>query len=203
VIRTVLWDADGVLQRVPGGFEESMRPAVEGRVADVGAFLTEAFHEERPALTGDVRWLDVLPGLLDRWGMGDCLEQVVGVWLTIEEVPGTHDLVRALRARGVRCCLTTNQDEHRASYMRRRFRYDDLFDEVFVSCELGAAKPDPAFFETVLARLRVPPEEVLFVDDGPANVEAARGVGLAAEVWSHDRGLATLRRVLAAHGLEG
>ena len=36
-VRTVLWDADGVLQRVPGGWEESMRPALEGRVDDITA----------------------------------------------------------------------------------------------------------------------------------------------------------------------
>ena len=60
----VLWDADGVLQRVPDGGEESMLPAVEARVEDLDGFLAETALEERPALRGEARWLDLLPGLL-------------------------------------------------------------------------------------------------------------------------------------------
>jgi putative hydrolase of the HAD superfamily len=67
-VRVVLWDADGVLQRVPGGGEESMRPAVQDRLHDVDAFLAEALREERPALTGEARWVEVLAQLLERWG---------------------------------------------------------------------------------------------------------------------------------------
>ena len=201
VIGTVLWDADGVLQRVPGGWEESMRPAVEGRVRDLDAFLAEAVTEERPALEGRVRWLDVLPGLLERWGIAAARDEVVAVWLSIEEVPGTHDLVRRLRAGGVRCCLATNQDVARAEVMRQRLGYDDLLDQLFISCELGAAKPDPVYFETVLDRLDVDPGSVLFVDDNPLNVESARALGMAAETWSHEAGLAALEALLASHGL--
>jgi len=201
VIGTVLWDADGVLQRVPGGWEESMRPAVEGRVRDVEAFLSEALTEERPALLGQVRWLDVLPGLLARWGMAEARDDIVAVWLSIEQVPGTHDLVRAVRATGRRCCLATNQDVDRASHMRRTLGYDDLLDELFVSCELGVAKPDPAYFETILGRLDVDPGSVLFLDDSPRNVESARAVGLAAETWSHEAGLPALEAVLATYGV--
>ncbi len=197
----MLLDADGVLQRVPHGWEESMRPALEGRVDDLDAFLAEAFRAERPALTGEVRWLDVLPGLLARWDASDAYDDVLRVWLSIEEVPGVHDLVRRLRAAGVRCCLATNQDVHRATVMREQLGYDALLDELFVSHELGAAKPDPAYFTAILGRLGVPPAEVLFVDDNPANVESARSVGLAAEVWSFREDLAVLEAHLSRHGL--
>jgi putative hydrolase of the HAD superfamily len=199
VISTVLWDADGVLQRVPGGWEESMRPAIEGRVHDVDAFLAEAVTEERPALEGRVRWLDVLPGLLERWGMAEARDDVVAVWLTLEEVPGTHDLVRRVREGGARCCLATNQDVVRAEVMRQQLGYDALLDELFFSYELGVAKPDPAYFETVLDRLGADPGSVLFVDDSPRNVESARALGLAAETWSHEAGLPALEAVLAAY----
>jgi putative hydrolase of the HAD superfamily len=202
VIDIVLWDADGVLQRVPGGWEESMRPAIEGRVRDVDAFLVEALREERPALEGRVRWLDVLPELLARWGIRDAYDEVVAVWLTIEQVPGTHELVRRVRDGGVRCCLATNQDVARADVMRRLLGYDDLLDHLFFSYDLGAAKPDPAYFETVLGRLGVDAGSVLFVDDSPRNVESARALGLAAETWSHEAGLPALEAVLASYGVQ-
>ena len=200
-VRTVLWDADGVLQRVPGGWEESMRPALEGRVDDVERFLLQAVAAERPALAGDVRWLDVLPDLLAQWGIAEAYDDVVRIWLSIEEVPGPRELVRDLRAAGVRCYLATNQDERRARHMREHLGYDDLLDGAFFSYDLRVAKPEPAYFSSILERLDLPAPEVLFVDDNAANVDAARSVGLAAEVWSYREELGSLRRHLARHGV--
>jgi putative hydrolase of the HAD superfamily len=97
--------------------------------------------------------------------------------------------------------LGTNQQAGRAAYMRDELGYDDLFDESFYSCELGAAKPDPAFFCRVLDRLGAAAPEVLFVDDNEANVVAARECGLAAEHWHLDEGVDLLRDRLAGHGL--
>ena len=199
-VGTVLWDADGVLQRVPGGAEESMRPAVEGLVDDVDAFLAEAVAAERPALRGEVRWLDVLPGLLARWGIADAEDDVVRVWLSFEEVPAARALVAELRGRGVRCALATNQDESRAERMRRELGYETLLDTTFWSYELGAAKPEAAYFERVLERLDAEPRDVLLVDDNAANVAVARELGLRAEQWSHRDPVDRLRSYLARHG---
>jgi len=201
VISTVLWDADGVLQRTPTGFEESMRPALQGRVDDVEGFMAEAFAAERPALTGDVRWLDVLPELLERWRIPEAYDDLVRVWLTIEAVPGTHEIVRGLRAQGIRCCLATNQDVVRGTFMQDDLGYGHLLDAAFYSYEMRVAKPDPAYFTTILGRLDEAAKRVLFVDDSLRNVEAAREVGLAAEHWAHGDGLDALRDHLGHHGL--
>ena len=85
--------------------------------------------------------------------------------------------------------------------MRSALPYEDVLDGSFYSYELGAAKPDPAYFTHIVERLGVPPEQLLFVDDRADNVAAARSVGLAAEeVPQHDHG-ATLRRIFTEYGL--
>ena len=200
-VTTVLWDADGVLQHLPAGWEASMRPVVGHLVDDVDGFLAEAFEAERPALAGRARWVEVLPVLLERWGLADSYDDAMKVWLTIEPVVETQDLVRALRGRGIRCCLATNQDEHRGRHMQATFAYADLFDATFYSYELGVAKPDPGYFTAILDRLDAPADRVLFVDDNRANVEAARTVGLHAEQWHVDDGQPALRDHLARYGL--
>ncbi|QWZ08387.1 HAD-IA family hydrolase [Nocardioides panacis] len=200
-VTTVLWDADGVLQQLPAGWEASMRPVVGHLVDDVDGFLAEAFEAERPALAGRARWVEVLPVLLERWGLADRYDDALQVWLTIEPVVETQDVVRALRGHGLRCCLATNQDEHRGRHMQETFGYADLFDATFYSYELGVAKPDPGYFTAVLDRLHEPAHRVLFVDDNRANVEAARTVGLLAEQWHVDDGQPALRAHLARHGL--
>ena len=200
-VRAVLWDADGVLQHLPAGWEASMRPVVGHLVDDVEAFLAEAFAAERPALTGHARWLEVLPQLLERWGIADSYEDALRVWLTIEPVAEARELVTALRVAGVRCYLATNQDEHRGRHMHENLGYAELFDDTFYSYELGVAKPDPAYFSAVLDRLGLPAGDVLFIDDNDANVAIARGVGLQAEQWHVDEGVDLLRERLAGHGL--
>ena len=200
-VRAVLWDADGVLQHLPEGWEASMRPVVEGHVADLDAFLAEAFAEERPALLGQADWLEVLPRLLQRWGIPQLYDRALEVWLTIVPQAEVRDLVSALRAEGVRCYLATNQTEHRGRYMAENLGYDALLDGSFWSYELGVAKPEPAFFTAILDRVGLEPHEVLFVDDHLRNVEAARSLGLAAEHWHVDHGVLALRELLRAHTL--
>ena len=197
----VLWDADGVLQHLPAGWEASMRPVVGHLVDDVEAFLAEAFAAERPALTGDARWLEILPGLLEKWGIGHAHDDALRVWLTIEPVVETREIVERLRDSGVRCYLATNQDEHRGRHMHTALGYGDLFDGAFYSYELRVAKPDPAYFTAVLDRIGLPGDAVLFVDDNAANVDAARSVGLRAERWHVDDGVEVLHDLLRRHGL--
>ena len=199
--RAVLWDADGVLQHVPDGWEASMRPAVGHLVDDVEGFLAAAFAAERPALTGDGRWLEILPRLLEEWGIPEAYDAALGVWLTIEPVSEAQELVRALRGAGVACYLATNQDEHRARFMHETFGYGELLDGTFYSYEMGLAKPDPAFFSAILDTVGLPAGDVLFLDDSAANVAAAREVGLRAEQWHADQDIEVLRGHLARHGL--
>jgi putative hydrolase of the HAD superfamily len=45
-------------------------------------------------------------------------------------------------------------------------------------------KPDPAIYRYTLVKLGTQPEETLFLDDKPVNVEAAREVGMRALEFS-------------------
>ncbi len=200
-VRAVLWDADGVLQQLPAGWEASMRPVVGHLVDDVEGFLAEAFAAERPALTGDAHWLEVLPELLGRWGIADSYDDALRVWLTIEPVVEVRELVTSLRSAGIPCYLATNQAEHRGRYMHENLGYAELFDDSFYSYQLGVAKPDPAYFRAVLERVGLAGTEVLFVDDSETNVTSARAAGLTAERWHVDDGVDELLGLLRRHGL--
>ena len=68
---------------------------------------------------------------------------------------------------------------------------------LWLSFVTGLAKPDPAYFEGALAALGLRAEEVTFLDDTPANVEAARAMGIDAVQ------VATIEEVEAALGGRG
>jgi 2-haloacid dehalogenase len=63
---------------------------------------------------------------------------------------------------------------------RQRHDFLDAFDVRVISGEVGVAKPGRRIFEILFARAGRRPEELLFVDDSPANVSAAEALGMAA-----------------------
>ena len=90
-------------------------------------------------------------------------------------------IIKMLRDKGVVCGLATNQERYRIEYMKTEMGFSKLFDEVFNSAELGAAKPDPEFYQRITDRLEVTRDEILFWDDSMRNVQAAREFGWHAE----------------------
>lgn len=57
---------------------------------------------------------------------------------------------------------------------------DYYFNRIFLSYEMGLAKPDKAIFLRAVEESGVNPEETLFIDDSADNCAAARGAGLHA-----------------------
>lgn len=59
-----------------------------------------------------------------------------------------------------------------------------LFDAVVISSEVGLIKPSRDIFEFALERLGVPADEVIFIDDRPANIDGADRVGMHTILFS-------------------
>ncbi|MFC9537087.1 HAD-IA family hydrolase [Streptomyces sp. NPDC056975] len=57
--------------------------------------------------------------------------------------------------------------------------WDELFDEVLLSCDLGVRKPDLAMFHLAASRSGLPPQANVLVDDLADNVAGARRAGWA------------------------
>lgn len=199
-IRALLLDADGVVQ-LPA---PSWRSSAMALCADSGRadeFLGEIFAAERPCLSGELDFGDALRGVLHRWNSASSVEEALRVWTLIDADSGVLELISELRATGLRVALATNQQQHRARYMTAELGYLDRFDHLLYSCRLGHAKPTPGYFVAALDVLGVPAHRVLFVDDHPENVDAARRCGLHAETFHLCEGIDRLRDVLASYGI--
>ena len=72
------------------------------------------------------------------------------------------------------------------------------FDSLFSSHLIGEIKPDQRAFQTVLDRLGVQPDQLVYVDDSRTNVEAAGRAGIPAFVV---QGLDGLRARLSEEGV--
>jgi putative hydrolase of the HAD superfamily len=200
MIRAILFDADGVVQRPPAQERRAWQELI-GAGRDVDEFVAAVFEVEHAALEGGSDFVAGLSRLLVEWHCHGTLKEALAAWTMIEPDAGVTGIVQVLRRSGLTCCLTTNQESHRASYMSVQLGYRDLFDREFYSCRMGIAKPAPAYFRTIVDELDVSPASVLFLDDHEANVSSARKAGLnAVQFLLHSDSL-NLTRTLADFGV--
>ncbi|MEA1958802.1 MAG: HAD family phosphatase [Chloroflexota bacterium] len=61
-----------------------------------------------------------------------------------------------------------------------RWVNSDVFDMIMFSAEENIRKPNPDIFKRALSRLQVSPQEAIFLDDLPHNVESAHTLGMHA-----------------------
>lgn len=80
--------------------------------------------------------------------------------------------------------LCSNASSSFLRFILKKNDIEDLFDEIFISSEIGITKPDKAYFEYVLEKLRLSPEQTIFFDDNPANVAAAENCGIRSYKFS-------------------
>jgi 2-haloacid dehalogenase len=118
--------------------------------------------------------------------------------LATPAIPHSVALLRALRARGVPVFALTNFGIESFAYARTQYDFLDEFDRAFVSGHMGVIKPDPRIYEMVEAECGIAPERLLFTDDRPDNVGAARERGWQAHLFEGPDGWAD---VLVAQGL--
>lgn len=88
--------------------------------------------------------------------------------------PAMSALVLRARRAGLRTALLSNSWGNR--YPREG--WDDMFDAIVISGEVGMRKPEAPIFRHVLDLLGVTAGQAVFVDDLRVNVEAASRLGL-------------------------
>lgn len=90
------------------------------------------------------------------------------------EAEGMTDVVRRVRAAGLQTALLSNS--WGAQYPREG--WDELFDAVVISGEVGLRKPEPAIYLLCARQLGLEPAQCIFVDDLSPNVRGAVAVGM-------------------------
>lgn len=177
MIAAVVFDIGSVLEVIddslfPGPFERrhGLAPGSVAAACDwpadplVGAMTeaeTRAHWQRRLGLTDDQ--VDELVADQWRWYVGT-LDQTLFDWFA-----------RA-RSRGLKTGIVSNSGPG-AREAERHYGFEAITDDIVYSHEVGLRKPDPEIFALATSRLGVRTGEVVFLDDVPANVDAARAAG--------------------------
>jgi putative hydrolase of the HAD superfamily len=79
----------------------------------------------------------------------------------------------------------------------RQQKFDDAFDHLAISAEVGIAKPDTGIFHHALRQLGAKAEEAIFVDDFEKNIVACNALGMkGVHFRAADQALAEVQNLL-------
>lgn len=102
----------------------------------------------------------------------------------IDHVPAVNlKALRSLRERGFKVCLLSNTNPFILQWAERDFdgkghSIGDYFDSLYLSYKCKVMKPNREIFRMMLEGQDALPEETIFIDDGPRNVETAIAMGM-------------------------
>jgi len=87
------------------------------------------------------------------------------------------DYIRKLHA-SYNTGLLSNAFDDLRQIITERWHFEDAFDDMIISAEVGLVKPDARIFQMAVEQLGVEASQAVFVDDMKRNIEGAKNVGL-------------------------
>ena len=177
-IRAVFFDLGGVLLRTE--FQAPRQQLAERLGIEYDDLVKIVFDSDSGIkatmgeISSDEHWDSVmkrlkrpaseLGSIRDEFFAGDILDRTL------------LDYLRSLRGK-YKTGLISNAWGYLRDFIVRE-KFDDAFDKMIISSEVGAAKPEPKIFQIALEQFGVKPNEAVFVDDFLINIEGCEKVGI-------------------------
>lgn len=185
-----LFDRYGTLRETLHAFYQHYRNIIPKEVS-LEQFIEKLIETEKQYIHYD--WIRVIHecakvGIISPMSDEE-VKQAVGVivnkcWpIAAVEYPFTKPTLKRLKEMGYKIGLITNGNHKPQSLKLEMLGLADYFDEIVISGDVGANKPDPAPFRAFAEKIGIDPKEMIYVGDHPLNdVEGSRRAGYT-PVW--------------------
>lgn len=123
---------------------------------------------------------EVIVSYLSEWWWKWSTDEYLEAWFDFENKPDYEliEKIQELRKKWVQCYVATNQEKYRLNYLRKDMNFENLFDGLFCSAEMGMKKPDLQYYQSIIDTLWVLPSDIMYYDDAEENIEAAKNLGI-------------------------
>jgi glucose-1-phosphatase len=130
--------------------------------------------------------VDFFAKLREKYKLELEFEEFRDIWnIIFEENAEINDIIIYLKNKGFPIFLLSNTNELHFSYIMERYPIIHSIDEWILSYEVGAKKPKQKIYDTIFERTDTARGEVLYIDDVPEYVEAAKTYGLQSLVFKN------------------
>lgn len=93
---------------------------------------------------------------------------------TIELLPYALEWIQDLKAKGYKIYILSNYSENTFNQTQEKLKFLPVVDGAVFSYEIKLLKPDAAIYDYLCEKYQLIPEESVFLDDRPVNIEGAR-----------------------------
>lgn len=138
---------------------------------------------------------------LKEWGLKMTPKEIIDLMISGYEVnQPAANLVEALRDRGYKTAICSNNFPARVNGLDKRFNFLSNFDVVVFSYEVGVLKPDKRIFEELIKKAQVKPEETAYSDDDETKIKGATELGIKTFIYQN---FSQFREELRKLGIRG
>ncbi|MEI8067885.1 MAG: HAD-IA family hydrolase [Candidatus Shapirobacteria bacterium] len=102
--------------------------------------------------------------------------------------PETIKLLLKLKSQNIPLICLSNTEALIYPYFKK-FIIDPYFDHSILSWQVGIRKPELGIYQKIFDFVQVQPNEVIFIDDKPENVAAAKSLGINALLFENNQKL--------------
>lgn len=192
----MLLDYGQVLSTAPpddewGHLRRAAGPAGDDAEGFHTAYWEHRLRYDRGDLTVEEYWSLTLGEAPTPARLDELVRWDVAIWMHPHHP--TVDAMQRAAERGWRLALFSNAPVEVAAGIER-LEWLDPIELRFFSCRLRRVKPEPEAYHDVIRGLDAEPQDIVFFDDRPANVDAARQLGIRAHVFTE---AAQIDRVVA------
>ena len=173
MITTIIFDLAEVYLKGIKGIEYYLEPILNKKAKDIylslkGKKFIDLMHGK---ITEEEYWSKVIKE--NNWKINiSSLKKAIRN--NFNEIEGTRDIIEKLKEKGFKLGLLSVHSKEWIDYCEKKFNFHKLFHSILYSFEIEICKPDERAYKFILKRLKVKPEECLFVDDSPKNIEVAK-----------------------------
>lgn len=119
---------------------------------------------------------------------------------TIELLPYALEWIQDLKAKGYKIYILSNYSENTFNQTQEKLKFLPVVDGAVFSYEIKLLKPDAAIYDYLCEKYQLIPEESVFLDDRPVNIEGARKKGIHGIVFcDYEQGKRELEKLLEKH----
>lgn len=130
--------------------------------------------------------VDFFAKLRDKYKLELEFDEFQDIWnIIFEEDLEVNDAILYLKNKDYPVFLLSNTNELHFSYIMERYPIVHSLDEWILSYEVGAKKPKQKIYDAIFERTDAARSEVLYIDDIPEYVEAAKSYGLQGLVFKN------------------
>jgi putative hydrolase of the HAD superfamily len=182
-VQAVLFDYGMVLSASPD-------PVAWARIRAITYLSEDILHREywayrhaydRGDLTAEAYWNKIATGagiILTPIQITEVIAADVDYWSTLN--PPMLTWAQRLQQAGIRTGILSNMPDAMSIGLLKKYEWLDAFSHLTWSHALNLAKPEPAIYLHAAQGLHTPPENILFIDDKPENIDAALAIGMQA-----------------------